>query len=129
MPGLAQWIKLAYYPIAQIPRRDGVEVNLGAAFESGKGRNAELDENAPWLSDVDVGRLVVPLLIAGHLAAYCGVGGMDEVAHGADFFFRLPPGLTGRGLGVDLQGGIAVSEAGEEDGMVVSAMMRFRLAA
>ena len=68
MPRLAQGIKLAYYPIAQIPGRDGVEVNLGSAFESGKGRNAQLDENAPWLSDVDVSWLVVPLLIAGHLS-------------------------------------------------------------
>ena len=87
MPGLAQGIKLAYYPIAQIPGRDGVEVNFGAAFESGKGGNAELDEDASWLSNVDVGRLVVPLLIAGHLAAYCGVGSVNKVAHGADFLF------------------------------------------
>ena len=79
MPGLAQGIKLAYYPIAQIPGRDGVEVNFGAAFESGKGGNAELDEDAPWLSDVDIGRLVVPLLIAGNLAADSSVGSMDEV--------------------------------------------------
>ncbi len=63
MPGLAQGIKLAYYPIAQIPGRDGVEVNFGAAFESGKGGNAELLEKIGACKDVDaLYELMAPVL-------------------------------------------------------------------
>ena len=77
MSGFAQGVKLAYYPIAQVPGRNGVEVDLGTAFESSERRNTSLAKNAPWLGNIDVGGLVVPFLIAGHLAAYCGVGSVD----------------------------------------------------
>jgi len=39
MSGFAQGVKLAYYPIAQVPGRNGVEVDLGTAFESSERRN------------------------------------------------------------------------------------------
>ncbi len=53
------------------------------------------------------------------LGAHGGVAGVDEVAHAADFLVGVlvrPPGVR---AGVDLDGGIAVTDAGEGDGVIV----------
>ena len=68
---------------------------------------------------IDIDRLVVPLLVAGHIRPGGRVQGVHEVRHGVDLGAAHEPGLAGGRRRVHLQRGVAVPEAGEGDRMLV----------
>jgi len=57
----------------------------------------------------------MPFLVAGHVDPGGGVHCMDQVRHASYLLGGLLPGIGELGAGVDLQGGIAMSEAREGD--------------
>jgi hypothetical protein len=118
-PSFLSWNKSRHHPVAQGLRVEGVDIDLGAALESGRGRDPPLDQHPPRHGHIHIGRLVIPFLIAGNVGTGGGVAGVNQIGHAAQFLRRVVPGLAAFALGEDLQRRIAMAKAGIGDGVII----------
>ena len=83
-----------------LPGIDRVEVDAGAALESGQGGDAPLEQDPPAHGGRDGGRAVVPLFVGGHVCAgrrVRGGGGFGQPPPRPRA--ATPPGGAGPGRG------------------------------